>query len=229
VNVFFIAPQRSGTKAFGNIAKMMNFQVTSWADTVKNGIAQAFVVRDWSKIEAIDSNEYDCAFEDYPYFDFEFVKWAFYNTDSRFVYLGRDSETWFESMLTHSKGRSPGLDISHADTYNQWEEFAFVSKNLKSHRGPTDINGLDIRFSKKYYMDWHDNHRRQLVAFSNFHFQLTENSSRFFFREWNDLDLQELAGFMGYNGELRLNADSEHVHKTRNKEFILQSLYQRNE
>lgn len=63
-------------------------------------------------------------FEDGPWGCLDFYKVLFHKfPNSKFVLFTRDSDKWFDSMKSHSKGKSIGNTFRHSRIYNREKEF----------------------------------------------------------------------------------------------------------
>jgi hypothetical protein len=187
--IFFVSPQRGGTKSFGDLMKSANQRVWSWQDTRESKIESLFLKRRFHMVAEILLESGKEVFEDYPFFHPEFLKFAFFNfEDSKFVYLERNSKDWFTSLLTHSKGKSLGHDLTHADLYDRWDMLATTYRFGKQ----SSRNSLDIRFAQEIYVSWHRRHRDFVANF----FECNRNSERLYFNSWKSLDILDLSKFL---------------------------------
>lgn len=225
---FCVSPQRSGTKAFGKIAKDFGFDVFSWANSRDHGIASAFVQRNWGMIDSFMKSKNEVVFEDFPYFNFEFVKYAFYNLDSKFIYLGRSANSWFESMLTHSGGFAPGREISHADTYERWLNLAGYLQNTDKKIDFGTKGLTNMVNSKEFYIRWYESHQSDISSFFAVAdaFKKRDSQDRLFFSNWSDLDLSKLANFMGVIPGESTSTETQVHHATPRKRDRLREIYE---
>jgi hypothetical protein len=72
-------------------------------------------------------------FEDDPWWLSDFYRVLYHRfPKSKFILLERDADKWFDSMVSHSKGKTPGVTHIHCTQYQRLKEF--------HEAGPADKN-----------------------------------------------------------------------------------------
>lgn len=123
--VFCISFQRTGTTSVGRFFADHGFKVATWQVSFANAWSLAWFEGDHERIFASTDFQAHQVFEDDPWWLSDFYKVLFHRfPDSRFVLLERDADQWFDSMVSHSKGRTLGNTHRHAYLYDRTDEYA---------------------------------------------------------------------------------------------------------
>lgn len=122
--VFCISMQRTGTTSVGNFFRDFGFQWAGWPADHRNNWSRLCYEGDYERI--FNSLEFKStnAYEDSPWFMPGFYKILFHRfPGAKFILFTRDSDTWFQSMMKHSRGNVIGKSRIHSKTYRREIEF----------------------------------------------------------------------------------------------------------
>lgn len=123
--IFCISFQRTGTTSVGRFFADHGYQVATWPLSYKNQWSLSWFSGDHERIFQHPDFMGHQVFEDDPWWLGDFYKVLFHRfPDARFVLLERDADRWFDSMVSHSKGRTLGNTHRHANIYGRAAEFA---------------------------------------------------------------------------------------------------------
>lgn len=130
--IFCISFQRTGTTSVGRFFKEFGYQVASW-DKERSALWSYY--RFTGNIEAIftskDFKKHQ-VFEDNPWWELDFYRVLYHRfPNAKFILFTRDADKWFDSMLSHSKGKNLGNAFRHSKIYRREEEFykSFPNEN----------------------------------------------------------------------------------------------------
>ena len=138
--IFCILFQRTGTKSLGGFFRDHGFQVATFRDSFRNGWTKSWFRGDFEAIFASERFQSCSVFEDDPWWCGDFYKYLFHRfPDAKFVLFMRDPDSWFRSMISHSKGKTLGNTYIHAHLYRREEEY----------RESLDGDGLQELYSGK--------------------------------------------------------------------------------
>ena len=122
--IFCISFQRTGTTSVGRFFADHGYSVGTWHVTVANGWSVQWFKGDHDRIFASAAFKSSQVFEDAPWGGTDFYKILFHRfPNSRFVHLERPAGKWFDSMVSHSKGRTLGNTHRHACLYDRKAEY----------------------------------------------------------------------------------------------------------
>jgi hypothetical protein len=166
--IFCISIQRTGTTSVGEFFKHFGFKVSTWDTQNKNKWSHHWYNGDYERIFSSNDFKSHRVFEDDPWWLPGFYKvlyWRF--PDSKFVLMTRDSDKWFDSMVKHSGGKTPGNTRRHCKVYQRENEFyRRLDDNpaFKPHDWEID-NLLSLDGMDEHYKTLYDIHNRQVVEF----------------------------------------------------------------
>lgn len=157
MKIFVISFQRNGTTSTGKFFSRCGYKVATWNVSVKNKWTQKWFNEDYDSI--FQSNDFkNCdVFEDDPWWCQNFYELLFFKfPDSQFVLVERESDKWFDSMLSRGKGKSLGNTRIHSKLYQREKEFEELTNKSKN----STYNNLDI-YDK--LLPLNDSHRKNYI------------------------------------------------------------------
>ncbi len=169
--IFCLSTQRTGTTSVGAFFKHFGYNVADWSISSKNKWSL-----DWDNgnFEAIfNSKEFkdNQVFEDDPWWLPEFYKVLFHRfPGSKFILLTRDSEAWFNSMLSHSKGKTLGNTKRHCKVYRREQDFYNLFNNDRDVLNYDDKkidNLLPLEGYRDHYINLYELRNKEIVDFFN--------------------------------------------------------------
>lgn len=125
---------------------------------------------------------------------------------AKFVMFHRDADAWFESLMAHSNGRSPGETDIHARIYGREAEYAHMLQ--APHLRVPRTNGFLLAPEREHYIRVYSKHVESVMRFFE-----RAGSDRFFWARLDDRDkFRRLAIFLGFEDrdykEVHSNASS---------------------
>jgi hypothetical protein len=137
MKIFVISYQRTGTTSTGQFFRDCRYKVASWDVNDRHKWTQKWVQGKYEDIfKSKDFNNYE-VFEDDPWWCLDFYKHLFFKfPDSQFVLVERDSNKWFNSMLSRGNGKTLGNTYIHTKLYDREKEYHDM--NIKP-----DLNSYD--------------------------------------------------------------------------------------
>lgn len=162
--IFCISMQRSGTTSVGNFLEQ-------WLKHASQPLARERLwARHWfqGNYEGIFSDpvfaDHD-VFEDSPFWYPDFYKFIYHRVpSSKFILLYRDTDSWFKSMIRHSKGFSLGRADIHAKVYRREEELRWLEKNIPGFEGGP-AKALTLYDKAGHYKAAYERHTEEVQRF----------------------------------------------------------------
>lgn len=206
--IFCISMQRTATSSVGDFFESNGYSRVGHQISDKLEWSRKWYNGDY---EAIFSDEHFInaeILEDDPFWFPDFFKVIYHRfPNSKFVFLYRDSDAWFKSMISHSNGYSLGLTDIHAKIYNREKELFWLQKNIP------DFNCKKrqsmVLFDKATdYKDCYEVFKDNVIDFFS-----TKDPKRFFISDLNTSSLwDELSSWASLP---KGNASEPHAHKTK--------------
>ena len=118
--IFCISVQRTGTTSVGQFFRDHNFRVATWNDSRKNNWTLNWIKGDHKRIFESRDFKLNQVFEDDPWWCLDFYKILFHRfPNAKFILIERDADRWFDSMVSHSNGKTLGNTHQHTLLYNR--------------------------------------------------------------------------------------------------------------
>ena len=122
--IFCISFQRTGTTSVGVFFHDHGFPVATWGTALSNKWIASWFSGDHERIFSSPDFKQCQVYEDVPWGGTDFYKVLFHRfPDARFILVERSPEKWFDSMVSHSNGKTLGNTHRHACIYNREDEF----------------------------------------------------------------------------------------------------------
>ncbi len=137
--IFCISFQRTGTTSVGQFFKDHDFRVaTSYISRTYNWTSKWFNGDYESIFNSLEFRSHQ-VFEDDPWWCLQFYKVLYHRfPNSKFILLERDADKWFDSMVTHSSGKTLGNTFIHSHLYRREREYYDLSDNSSNYTQKTD-------------------------------------------------------------------------------------------
>jgi hypothetical protein len=122
--IFCISLQRTGTTSTGRFFADHGFSVATYWTSKKNSWTISYFKGNYEEI--FESREFKNSqvFEDDPWWLSDFYKVLYHRfPKSKFILLERDADKWYDSMISHSNGRTLGVTHIHCTQYQRLKEF----------------------------------------------------------------------------------------------------------
>lgn len=122
--IFCISMQRTGTTSVGKFLRDFGYSWMGWPADQRNGWSELWLDGNYEKIFSSLDFCIANAFEDSPWFLPDFYKILYHRyPKSKFILLTRNSDDWFKSMVSHSRGNVIGKSRIHAKIYRREIEY----------------------------------------------------------------------------------------------------------
>ena len=133
--IFCISFQRTGTTSTGRFFNNAGYKVATWTISYHNQWTNKWFEGNYDAIINSDTFKNNEVFEDDPWWCCDFYKYIYHKIpNSQFLLFERDPNKWFDSMRSHSNGRTPGNSYIHCYIYNRLNEYHALNINdIKSH------------------------------------------------------------------------------------------------
>jgi len=197
--IFCISTQRTGTTSVGEFFKYFGYKVADWSISHKNNWAYYWENGDFETIFNSKEFKNNQVFEDAPWWAPEFYKVLYHRfPNAKFILFTRDSEKWFNSMLSHSDGKTLGNTKRHCKVYRREEDFyKLLNKSERLLYNEKEIdNLLSLEGYKEHYIKLYELRNREIIDFFNktnqkllIHCELEDNNKWEKFGEFFRLDI----------------------------------------
>ena len=207
--VFCISMQRTATTSTGDFLADHGYSVAGWP--VSNYYNWPYYCSTGNHEAIFSSATFQAynAFEDSPWYHPDMYKKLFNRfPNSKFILLQRDSDEWFDSMLRHSDGKTPGNTFRHCQVYNRLPEFYNRLEDDDDFH-PTlneSDNLMNLKGKRKHYTKVYENYNKEVITFFE-----NSNPERLFTTQLEDPDKWKRLGDF-----LEVNVDNNY-HKHSNK------------
>ncbi|SFN72188.1 hypothetical protein SAMN04487989_1033 [Bizionia echini] len=170
IKIFCISFQRTGTTSVGQFFKDFGYQVAGYDIKRSNDWSVKRFLGDYESIFKSKEFKSHQVFEDNPWWEEDFYKVLYHKfPDSKFILFKRDADTWFDSMVSHSNGKTLGNTFRHAKIYNREDEFykAFPNKDIYKNINKKD-NLLQIsEIHRAHYTSIYNLRNKEIIDFFN--------------------------------------------------------------
>ena len=209
--IFCISLQRTGTTSTGQFFKDHGYAVATYGV----GLANAWTLHYWTGNYESIFRSYDfktsLVFEDDPWWLNDFYKVLYHRfPDSKFILLERDADKWFDSMVSHSRGKTLGNTHIHCAQYQRLKEFYETASGHEN--AYTDVVDSALPLSeaqREHYTSFYSIRNKEVKLFFQHH-----DVNRLFNADLDDGDLwQKMGRFFhtdvqgGYNIHLNKSGD----------------------
>ena len=128
--VFCLSMQRTGTTSVGKFLREFGYRCVGWSISEKNDWSGAWYNGDYESIFSSIDFRLANAYEDNPWWYPGFYGLLYRQfPGSKFILLERDPDTWFKSMVKHSRGNTLGRTKIHCKVYNRETEYRELLKH----------------------------------------------------------------------------------------------------
>lgn len=167
--VFIVSVQRTGTKSQGQFFRELGYDVASWRESRDNNWTEYAIIQNYDPIFTSAEFRSNVVFEDAPWCLPGFFKYLFWEfPDSGFVFIERDPDKWFDSMKSHSGGKTIGRTHTHCIVYDRLNEFYKNRESLGLYF-QSRPNGLSLgERHREHYKNVYKNYMRELRCFFDY-------------------------------------------------------------
>jgi hypothetical protein len=166
---FCISTQRTGTTSVGDFFEHFGFPTARWKDSRNSDWSKSWDDGDFESIFSSMMFRCNQVFEDSPWWHPEFYKFLYHRFPrSKFILFTRDSDSWFESMIKHSRGKNPGNTQRHCKIYRLEKEFYYRLDNDKTFKPSPNYsidNLLDLKGRDDHYKQIYETRNREITEF----------------------------------------------------------------
>lgn len=209
--IFCISMQRNGTTSVGDFLIDHKFRVAREHHGVTYGWNYLCSIGDFESIFRSLSFKSFQTYEDSPWWYPDFYKILYHRfPNAKFILFYRDSDKWFDSMVSLKNGKTLGNTRTHCKIYRRLGEFyKKIDTDLDfkpSEKEKDQLMRLDSM--REHYIRVYEEYNREAIEYFAMY-----NPKRFFVsRLENKKKWQDLGVFLGVNVE-----DNYEVHSNRSK------------
>ena len=197
--IFCISIQRTGTTSVGDFFEKHNYRRAGWYHSKENNWGKLYFDGNYEAIFSSMDFKNNDVFENGPESIGHFYKYLFHRfPNSIFILLTRDSDKWFNSMMSHSKGKTLGNTFRHCYIYQRETEYynVFGEKHDYNQNKIDNLLPLTEEY-RQHYKDVYENRNRHCIDFFK---SQDHNNSRFIHLDLEDNDKwKKIAAFVGFN------------------------------
>ena len=196
--IFCISMQRTGTTSVGQFFKDFGYHVADWPMSHKNKWSFSWEQGDFESIFNSKDFKNNQVFEDDPWWLSEFYKVLYHRfPNAKFILLTRDSQDWFNSMLSHSGGKILGNTKRHCKVYRRESEFnkLVTGNDLLNYNEKAIDNLLSLEGKDEHYKAIYETRNKEVKMF----FEKYAPDSFFSCELKDQLKWQKLGDFVGVN------------------------------
>lgn len=168
--IFCVSYQRTGTTSVGQFFKDFGYKVAGYDRQRSSNWSVKRFIGDYESIFKSKEFKEHQVFEDNPWFEQDFYKVLYHKFPSaKFVLFTRDADKWFDSMVSHSKGKTLGNTFRHSKIYKREREYynQFPDLNLYKKINKID-NLLDLNEThREHYKEIYNLRNKEVVDFFN--------------------------------------------------------------
>ena len=196
--VFCISMQRTGTTSTGDFLADHGYSVAGWpVSDYYNWPYLYSISNDEAIFNSTAFQSYN-AFEDSPWYHPGMYKKLFNRfPKSKFILFKRDSDDWFDSMVKHSDGKTPGNTFRHCQVYSRLPEFYKRLQNDDDFH-PTlneSDNLMSLQGKREHYIEVYERYNKEVIVFFE-----NSNSERLFTGQLEDPEKwKKLGDFLEVN------------------------------
>lgn len=166
--IFCISMQRTGTTSVGQFFKDFNYNVADRNLSKKNQWSSLWLNGDFEAI--FNSKDFlnNQVFEDDPWWMPEFYKVLYHRfPESKFILFRRDPENWFNSMMSHSNGKTLGNTKLHCKAFRRESEFYRIiqEKEILNYNENISDNLLELFSHRAHYISIYERRNQEIIDF----------------------------------------------------------------
>ncbi len=196
--IFCLSMQRSGTTSVGDFFKHFAYPTSGYSKDRSDYWSKCWYDGDFETI--FKSKEFLSyqVFEDNPWWNPDFYK-VLYNRfpNSKFILMYRNSDDWFNSMLSHSEGNTLGNTKRHCKIYRREIEF-YDHLDYREDFNPKELgvdNLMKLDGLEESYKRLYELHNREVIDF----FRLKDPEALFYCNLYDKNKWYKLGNFIGIN------------------------------
>lgn len=203
--IFCLSMQRTGTTSVGQFFKDRGFKVAGYNYERSMKWSELRFIGNYEAIFKTNGFNDFQVFEDNPWWENDFYKFLFHRfPNSKFILFKRNSDRWFDSMMSHSNGMTLGNTFRHSKLYNRELEYYENYPNKDNYKNIKTIdNLLELNEQhREHYKRVYELRNKEVLDFFNFF-----DKSRLIYLELEDpMKWMKLGAF--FNIEVEENYES---------------------
>lgn len=193
--IFCISLQRTGTTSVGRFFREHEFKVATYRTSQKNDWTHKWFMGNFNEIFQSKDFRLNQVFEDDPWWCVSFYRYLFFKfPKAKFILFERDQNKWFDSMMSHSNGKTLGNTHIHSSIYRREVEFIKQFSDINLFKGDLD-NLLSLTEKhREHYTNYYLIRNAEVKAFFK-----SQNNSRLVCCNLEDPEKwQKLANFFDF-------------------------------
>lgn len=193
--IFCISLQRTGTTSTGQFFKDHGYPVAPYGVALENSWTMNYWRGDYESIFRSYDFKTSLVFEDDPWWLNDFYKVLYHRFPySKFILLERDADKWFDSMVSHSSGKTLGNTHIHCAQYQRLKEFHETTARHESIYTDVIDSVLPLgEAQREHYTSFYSIRNKEIKLFFQHH-----DINRLFNADLNDGDLWQKMGSFFY-------------------------------
>jgi hypothetical protein len=210
MKIFCISLQRTGTTSTGQFFMDHGYPVATYSISKSHEWSFRYAIGDYESIFRSKDFKKSVAFEDSPWWFDDFYKVLYHRfPKSRFILLERDPDKWFDSMVSHSNGRTLGNTHRHCVYYQRLKEFHETGAGYENMYTTVIDNALPLgEAHREHYTSFYKIRNQEVKLFFQHH-----NSSRLFQAHLEDKNIWQKMG-----NYFNIKVDDEYtVHRNKSR------------
>lgn len=208
--IFCISLQRTGTTSTGQFFKDHGFTVATYRVSLNNSWTHNHFTGNYEAIFRSKDFRDSQVFEDDPWWLNDFYRVLYHRfPNSKFILLERDADKWFDSMVSHSRGKTLGNTHRHCTQYQRLKEFHETGAGHENIYKNVIDNALPLgEVQREHYKSFYEIRNKEIKLFFQHH-----DDTRLFNARLEDGDVwQKMGVFFHINVR-----DGYNVHLNRSK------------
>lgn len=172
LKIFCISFQRTGTTSVGQFFRDQGYKVAGYHRKRSSEWSKLRFIGDFESIFKSRDFKSHQVFEDNPWWEGDFYKILFHRfPDSKYILFTRNPDKWFNSMLSHSHGKTLGNTFMHSKLYRRELEFYKLYptgeyyKTIKSYKKKLELREIN----RQHYIDVYNLRNKEIIDFFNFY------------------------------------------------------------
>jgi hypothetical protein len=162
--------QRTGTTSVGRFLNEFGYRCAGWPLSKHNNWPDAWYNGNFESIFSSVDFRLANAYEDSPWWYPGFYEVLYRRfPEARFILLERDPDSWFESMIKHSRGHILGRTKIHSKLYNREREYRELLKREDFDEKRENKLGIkktmQIAGQDEHYKAIYQNYNKAVKAF----------------------------------------------------------------
>ncbi len=171
--IFCLSMQRTGTTSVGQFFRDHGFKVAGYSYERSMEWSESRFIGDYETIFNTNGFNKFQVFEDNPWWEGDFYRFLFHRfPNSKFILFKRNSDKWYDSLMSHSNGKTLGNAFRHSKLYKrEWEYYENYASNPNDDYKNIKVvdNLMDLKEEHRlHYKNIYELRNKEIVDFFNY-------------------------------------------------------------